>query len=82
MSKVFCYSTFMWVMLLIVVGLWSFIIGQLSTSIVSVNGLEDVYKSYNHIQIYEDGSYVGQTTGGLEVSGCIKGGLCDDTNNK
>ena len=78
MSKVFCCSNVMWVMLLVVVGLWAFLIGQLSTSVQYIDSLEQVHQTYNHIQIFEDGTYIGQTTGGLGVTGCIKGGLCAD----
>lgn len=60
------------------VAMWAYIFGSLSVAVAQSETLPSVYREYNHIQIYEDGSYTGQTAGGLEVTGCIKGGLCND----
>lgn len=40
--------------------------------------LPQVYKGYNHIRIYEDGSYEGETVEGVPEVGCISGALCED----
>jgi hypothetical protein len=40
--------------------------------------LERLLKEYNHFQMYEDGSYVGETKEGLKTTGCIVGGQCKD----
>jgi len=63
-----------WVLIVLGVGIWGYVIG------VSVreNILTEVHSVYNHIRIYEDGSYEGQLTGGTQVSGCIEGALCND----
>lgn len=40
--------------------------------------LERVYKAYNNVRIYEDGSWEGNDRNGLHVTGCIVGALCRD----
>lgn len=40
--------------------------------------LEQLWEHYNHVRIYEDGSYSGETKDGKQVSGCLSGGLCND----
>ena len=60
------------------IGQWAFIAGTFQPAVVSYNSMEEVHKSYNHLRIFEDGSYEGQTSGGLQVTGCISGGLCDN----
>lgn len=40
--------------------------------------LDQLWEHYNHIRIYEDGSYSGETKDGQRVSGCLTGGLCND----
>ena len=40
--------------------------------------LVDTYEMYNHIRIYEDGSYSGQYRSGYSVTGCIKNAQCND----
>lgn len=42
------------------------------------NSAISVYQDYNHARFYEDGSYVAQTHDGRIISGCVKGGLCED----
>lgn len=41
--------------------------------------LERIYESYNHIKIYEDGSYVAETRDGQPEQGCIKKALCNNS---
>lgn len=40
--------------------------------------LEQVLQDYNHIRIYEDGSYTAESRTGVREVGCIKAGLCND----
>lgn len=40
--------------------------------------LERTYAQYNHIRMFEDGSYIGETLDGEKVVGCVKHGLCQD----
>ena len=54
---------------------WSFIAGM---EVLRAQSLTTVYSQYNHIRIYEDGSYDGEKLDGTLVAGCIKGALCDD----
>lgn len=77
-NKNLAFYTFMWILAVLAVSLWSYIIGVLTVSIQHVDPLKDTYESYNHIQIYEDGSYVGQTKGGMNVTGCIEKAICND----
>jgi len=67
-------SVIIWVLVAIGLGVWGYVIG------VSVreNILTEVHGVYNHIRIYEDGSYEGELLGGTPVSGCIEGALCND----
>lgn len=58
--------------------LWSFTVGQLTMAVAPSNGLQEVHREYNHIRIYEDGSYEGQDIQGQRVTGCIEGALCDE----
>ena len=39
--------------------------------------LTNLYKEYNHITMYEDGSFEGQAIDGRLVGGCIPDALCD-----
>ena len=71
-------SLYRWIIgLLVVAGLmiWSYVLGL---EVVRDRSLEVVYSQYNHIRIYEDGSYEGQTISGTPVKGCLEGALCDD----
>ena len=54
---------------------WSFIAGM---EVLRAQSLTTVYSQYNHIRIYEDGSYEGETIKGVPVKGCIEGALCSD----
>jgi hypothetical protein len=40
--------------------------------------LNRVWAEFEHVQVYEDGSYSGQSRGGQLVTGCLPGGLCQD----
>lgn len=64
------------ILLVSVVGLWSFIIGQMSVNVTEYNSLQDVHYSYSDITINQDGSYYGTTTGGIKVTGCVEGAIC------
>ena len=63
--------------LLVVAGLmiWSYVLGL---EVMRDRSLEVVYSQYNHIRIYEDGSYEGQTIDGTPVKGCLEKALCND----
>lgn len=37
-----------------------------------------VYSDYLYMHMYEDGSYRGELLNGQKVSGCVRGGLCED----
>lgn len=39
--------------------------------------LEQMWEKYNHISIYEDGSYSGERRDGKVETGCMSGGLCN-----
>lgn len=58
--------------------LWGYIAGVLSVSVIPSRSLSDIYREYNHVSIYEDGSYQGQDIGGAEVIGCIIQAPCDN----
>lgn len=45
---------------------------------IELNPLDRTYKAYNHMKIYEDGSYTGEDRNGVAVNGCLKDGLCQD----
>ena len=66
-------------LLVAVVGLWSMIFGQMSATVVPKSALEDLHRDYNHLTMYEDGSYTGQSITGERISGCVRGALCDKT---
>ena len=55
--------------------IWSYVLG---IEVIRAQSLETVYSQYNHIRIYEDGSYEGETINGVPVKGCIEGALCSD----
>ena len=65
------------ILLVLCVGIWSYVVGTFFPSICHYDTMQQIHKEYNHIKIYEDGSYVGETTSGLHVEGCIEGALCD-----
>ena len=46
---------------------------------INNNKMQAIYEEYNHIKIYEDGSYTGELRStGLENSGCIPEAQCND----
>lgn len=45
---------------------------------IQADPVQRAYKQYNHLRLYEDGSYTGETLDGVEVSRCVTGGLCND----
>lgn len=45
---------------------------------ITVDPLNRAYEYYNHIQLYEDGSFSGADREGNRVTGCVTGGLCKD----
>lgn len=61
---------------MLTIALWAYIYGTVSTLVQENDSLQSIHRSYNHIRIYEDGSYTGQTVGGDQVTGCIKKALC------
>lgn len=61
-----------------IVAIWSYIIGSLTPAVVYTDNLTPIYEQYNHIKMYEDGSYIAETIDGLEVIGCIDNALCDN----
>ena len=65
-------------LMVLAVAQWAYIAGTFQPSVVSYSSMEEVHKAYNHIRIFEDGSYEGQTSGGMKVTGCITGALCQD----
>lgn len=42
------------------------------------NALQAVHAEFNHIKIYEDGSYTGEDRNGSKIDGCIPQALCND----
>lgn len=40
--------------------------------------MERIYKEYNHMKVYEDGSYLGETREGIAVDGCLQIALCNE----
>lgn len=64
-------------LMVLAVAQWAYIIGQFSTSVQYTESMEEVAKSYHLLTIYEDGSYKGTTSGGMEVTGCITGRVCE-----
>lgn len=38
--------------------------------------LQQIYKGYNNLTMYEDGSYKAETINGQSEIGCINGALC------
>ena len=67
------------VLLLVVIGLALFIMNAVLDQLLPpYSTLEQVYKDYMHVQMYEDGSYKGEDINGNPVSGCIRGALCND----
>lgn len=57
------------------IGVYSYLMGVYD---VKRDILPEIYGQYNHLTMYEDGSYVGETMQGVGFSGCIKGALCDE----
>lgn len=45
---------------------------------IKTEPLERAFEQYNHIKIYEDGSYTGEDREGNAVNGCLPNGLCRD----
>lgn len=45
---------------------------------ITADPVSRVYEQYNHLRIYEDGSYTGEDRNGETVQGCLNGGLCQD----
>ena len=42
------------------------------------SALQSVYEGYNHIQMYEDGSYIAQDRDGQQEWGCILTAQCNN----
>lgn len=40
--------------------------------------MERIYKEYNHMRVFEDGSYVGETRQGIAVDGCLQIAICNE----
>lgn len=55
--------------------IWSYVLG---IEVMRAQSLEVIYGQYNHIRIFEDGSYEGEDINGVPVRGCIEGALCDN----
>ena len=45
---------------------------------IQADPIERAFDRYNHVRLYEDGSYVGEDRQGVKVQGCVKNGLCQD----
>lgn len=45
---------------------------------IKVDPIERTFEQYNHMKIWEDGSFEGEDRNGEKVQGCITGGLCKD----
>lgn len=45
---------------------------------IQTDPLTRTFEQYNHIKVYEDGSYIGEDRKGVEVQGCITNALCED----
>ena len=71
MSKLFT------VLVIATVAMWSYTVATYNVSVAKSTTLYDVYTTYNYITIHEDGSYEGELIGGVQVTGCIEGALCD-----
>lgn len=70
------YKYIIIVLAIISVGVWAYIAGSITPSVVYVDSLTPIYEKYNHIKMYEDGSYEAETIDGLAVTGCIDNALC------
>ena len=40
--------------------------------------MERLYRDFNYIQVYEDGSYRAEGRDGVPVTGCIRNAICQD----
>lgn len=60
------------------VALWSYIFGSLQPQVVYMDSLTPIYERYNHIKMFEDGSYEAETIDGVAVTGCIDNALCNN----
>lgn len=54
-----------------------FVMGYMTPAVTYSDPIPAIHERYNHIKIYEDGSYEGQTESGMDVTGCVQGALCD-----
>lgn len=45
---------------------------------LTADPLERAYQRYNHVRLYEDGSFTGEDKDGVKVNGCVSNGLCQD----
>lgn len=43
-----------------------------------IDPLERVYQQYNHVRLYEDGSWEGESREGVRVHGCVPDAQCND----
>lgn len=53
------------------------LIAVIGMDIVRIPPMEELYAEYNHITLYEDGSYASETVHGEEETGCIATGICN-----
>lgn len=67
-------GTLVVILVVLGVGVWGYVLGIYARQDL----LTELHGVYNHIRIYEDGSYEGEFVGGTQTSGCIKGALCND----
>ena len=66
-------------LLLVVLGLSLFIMNAVLDELLPpYSTLEQVYRDYNHVRMFEDGSYIGEDINGNAVNGCIRGAICND----
>lgn len=57
--------------------LFGLVIG-FAIAFVPTSPLEDIYRGYNTITMFEDGSFIAETTDGKLIDGCVKNAICND----
>lgn len=67
-----------YIIITITIATMAFIVGVMIEPYSGNSVLEQAYKQYNNVRVYEDGSYSGKTIDGKNITGCIKYAPCND----
>lgn len=70
------YQSKFWIVTTIVFGLLA-VLGVFIAWNCSEDAISRTFEQYNHVQVFEDGSFIGELKDGTSVSGCLPDGLCN-----